>query len=137
MEAEDVLVFFDGECRFCNRGVNFVLARDTAHRMRFAPLQGKTYAELKVRHPELKKLDAMVVCVRQGEHETVYIRSRAAFQVFKRLSGIWPVVAWLRILPAWFCDPFYRMFAALRYTLFGKNDSCRIPSPEERAVFLD
>ena len=134
---EEVIVFFDGVCKFCNRTVNMVMSRDTAHRLRFSPLQGKTFAEVKARHPELEGVDSVIVLVRKNGEDKVYVRSRAAFQMYMRLPGIWKVIAWLRIIPAFICDPFYRLIAVLRYKLFGKMDACRIPTPEERAVFLD
>lgn len=136
-DPEEVIVFFDGVCRFCNATINSIMSRDTARRLKFSPLQGKTFAEVKTRHPELEGVDSIIVLVRKDGVEKVYVRSRAAFQMYMRLPGIWKVIAWLRILPAWFCDPFYRLIAAMRYKLFGKLDACRIPTPEERAVFLD
>jgi len=34
-------------------------------------------------------------------------------------------------------DAVYDWVARHRYGWFGKHDTCRLPTPEERAVFLD
>ena len=44
------LVLFDGVCGFCDRLVGFLIERDAAERLRFAPLQGETAAALRARH---------------------------------------------------------------------------------------
>ena len=31
----------------------------------------------------------------------------------------------------------YRVFVRFRYRIFGRLDACRVPSPEERELFLD
>jgi predicted DCC family thiol-disulfide oxidoreductase YuxK len=43
----------------------------------------------------------------------------------------------LWIIPSPLRDLGYRIVSRLRYRLFGKHDACRLPSPAERAVFLD
>jgi predicted DCC family thiol-disulfide oxidoreductase YuxK len=43
----------------------------------------------------------------------------------------------LRLVPRFIRDAVYDWVARNRYGWFGKRDSCRLPSSEERAVFLD
>jgi len=40
------IIFFDGVCHLCNASVDFILRADRHRRFTFAPLQGKTAAEL-------------------------------------------------------------------------------------------
>jgi predicted DCC family thiol-disulfide oxidoreductase YuxK len=42
----------------------------------------------------------------------------------------------MRLLPPAVLDLGYRLFARFRYDLFGKYDSCRVPSESERARFF-
>jgi predicted DCC family thiol-disulfide oxidoreductase YuxK len=54
------------------------------------------------------------------------------------LGGPWAALgALLWIIPSPLRDLGYRIVSRLRYRLFGKHDACRLPSPAERAVFLD
>ncbi|MGR0189217.1 DCC1-like thiol-disulfide oxidoreductase family protein, partial [Azospirillum aestuarii] len=36
---DDDVILYDGVCIFCSRWVRFVIARDTARRFRFTPIQ--------------------------------------------------------------------------------------------------
>jgi predicted DCC family thiol-disulfide oxidoreductase YuxK len=78
--------------------------------------------------------------------DTVYVltaddrllaRSRAVLFVLAQLGGPWWVLSWARVVPAVIADRVYALVASVRYRLFGKRDACRLPSPEERALFLD
>src|SRR5438034_10951960 len=44
------IVLYDGVCGLCNRVVSYVIPRDPAARIRFAPLQGRFAAEVLRRH---------------------------------------------------------------------------------------
>jgi predicted DCC family thiol-disulfide oxidoreductase YuxK len=52
------------------------------------------------------------------------------------LGGVWRVVAWLRFMPRVLRDGTYRVIARNRYRWFGKRETCRVPTAEERARFL-
>jgi predicted DCC family thiol-disulfide oxidoreductase YuxK len=45
---------------------------------------------------------------------------------------LYPII----ILPKFFRDFVYDLIAKNRYKLFGKTDSCRIPTEEEKLKFL-
>ena len=55
--------------------------------------------------------------------------------------AIWPRLFWfarvLRWIPLPLLDFGYRAFAKRRYRLFGRYDVCHVPTPSERARFLD
>lgn len=131
------LVLYDGECGFCDRLVQWLLARDPSGRFQFAPLQGPTARVILARHPELPSgLDSLVYVTGEGEAERVSWESRGAFLICRDLGYPWAAVAWLRVLPRFLTDLGYRLFARVRYKLFGRLDTCRVPSPGERARFL-
>jgi predicted DCC family thiol-disulfide oxidoreductase YuxK len=66
-----------------------------------------------------------------------YDRSTAALRIAGYLGGMWRLFSWARIIPADFRDRVYDFIAEHRYEWFGKLDACRIPTPSERARFLD
>lgn len=131
--AEHPIVFFDGVCGLCNHSVNWLLARDSERRLRFAPLQGTT-AEKTLDPAVRNRLDTLVF-VRGGE---VFIRTAAVSRILMTLGGRWRVLGGLLwSVPSPIRDLGYRIVSRLRYRLFGKHESCRLPTPQERAVFLD
>jgi predicted DCC family thiol-disulfide oxidoreductase YuxK len=113
--------------------VNWLLARDPEHRLRFAPLQGATAAAM-ISSDLRDRLDTMVF-VRNG---TTYIRTAAVSRILMTLGGRWQmlgVMLWLIPFPV--RDLGYRLVSRFRYQMFGKHDACRLPTPAERAVFLE
>jgi predicted DCC family thiol-disulfide oxidoreductase YuxK len=132
------LVLFDGVCGFCNASVRWLIERDRDARLRFAPLQGSTAARLRSRHPEIPQdLDTIVYVEDAGGAERVYLRSEAVWRSWAQVEPERPLLRWLRRVPRPLADLGYRIFARLRYRLFGRLPSCRVPTPDERARFLD
>lgn len=132
------LVLFDGVCAFCDAGVRWLIDRDPEARLRFAPIQGETAAELRARHPTIPRdLETMVLVEREDGQERVYLRSEAVFRTHAAISGGPRWIGWLARLPRPLTDLAYRIFVRLRYRLFGRLDACRVPTPDERGRFLD
>jgi predicted DCC family thiol-disulfide oxidoreductase YuxK len=132
------VVLYDGVCGFCDGLVRWLLARDRAGALRYAPLQGRTAARLRERHPEIPgDLETVVYVESSGGRERVFLRSEAMFRVFQQLGAPWGWLAWLRWLPRAFTDAAYGLFVRVRYRLFGRLDACRVPDPARRERFLD
>jgi predicted DCC family thiol-disulfide oxidoreductase YuxK len=126
------IVFFDGVCGLCNHTVDFLIARDHGARLKYAPLQGET-AQQQLPEELRRQLNTLIF-VRSGD---VFVRSAAVVRILQQLGGFWSCVGGLLWLIPWpLRDLGYRIVSALRYRLFGKHESCRIPSPEERTRFL-
>jgi predicted DCC family thiol-disulfide oxidoreductase YuxK len=131
-EAGGPIVFFDGVCGLCNRFVDFVLSRDRDGKFRFAPLQGET-ARASLDEFEIRNLNTVVVVDRGGKHR----KSDAVIVVLRGLGGVWRVLAAiLRFVPRPVRDFGYGTVARWRYVLFGKKETCRMPTPAERLRFL-
>ncbi len=128
------IILFDGVCNLCNTSVQFVINRDPKHRFNYAPLQGDTAKDLLAisGSPGLD-LDS-VVLVEDGK---VYDRSTAALRIARKLTGGWPLLYGFIIVPKFIRDGVYNWIAKNRYRWFGKQDSCMIPTPELKSLFLD
>lgn len=127
------ILFFDGVCGLCNRFVDFVLKHDHRGRVCFAPLQGSTAAEL-LPDSVVQNLDTVVFL--KGEQWNC--RSSAIVRIFWQLGGAWTIPGTLLwIIPRPLRDFGYKLVAGNRYRLFGKKETCRLPTPEERARFMD
>jgi predicted DCC family thiol-disulfide oxidoreductase YuxK len=132
VDADGPIVFFDGVCGLCNRTVDFLLKRDTRGVFRFAPLQGETAQRL-LTAADVESLNSLVFF----DGTNLYRRSAGTVRIFWRLGGLWKVPAallWLVPLPI--RNAGYRAIAAYRYRWFGKKETCRMPTPEERERFL-
>lgn len=136
--AFERLVLFDGECAVCDATVQFMLDRDREGRFHYAPLQGDTAQEIMARHPEIPRdLDSIIFVEKRPDGtEQVTWHSTAILKMAAGLGGAWGALSALRVVPWWLRDPFYRGFAAIRYRVFGKLESCRMPEPEWEQRFL-
>jgi predicted DCC family thiol-disulfide oxidoreductase YuxK len=138
MRSVSMVLLYDGVCGFCDRFARFVLNRDAAGALRFAPLQGSFAAGIVAAHPELAGADSLVFVTGEGEDARVRTRSDAIIAVLRELGGGWRVLAWLvRLVPRPLRDAVYAALARVRYRVFGRRDACRVPAPEERSRFLD
>lgn len=128
------IVFFDGVCTLCNTFVDGLVSRDHARALRYASLQGETARallstpEFSVDHPSSVVL---------WENGVVRTRSDAVLRILVLLGSPWSWLAIFRIVPRPIRDAIYDWVARHRYAWFGKRDTCRIPTPEERSLFLD
>jgi predicted DCC family thiol-disulfide oxidoreductase YuxK len=131
-KISEPIIFFDGVCGMCNVFVNLILRVDRKQMFLFAPLQGSTSQAM---FPPLGN-DARVWSMIYVDEAGVHDQSDASLEVFRRLGGLWGVLALLRFIPSAIRTPVYRFIARNRYHWFGKMDTCRIPSKEEQMRFL-
>ena len=128
------IIIFDGVCNFCNRSVNFIIKRDPQAVFHFTPMQSTTAKSLLEKHQIYNAdLDTFLLI----KNNSYYSFTDAALEITRDLSGYWRFLYILRIIPAPIRDFFYRLFARNRYQLFGKSDSCMVPTDELKSRFLD
>ncbi len=134
------IILYDGVCGLCNRLLQFVLKHDSHDRFRFASLQSDFAKRVLQRHgADLDDFDTMYVVsdhALPGEH--LASRSDAVVVAMQELGGLWSVLSVvLGWLPGWLRNWGYNLVARNRYRIFGKYDSCPIPSEKDRGKFLD
>ena len=135
------VVFFDGVCGLCNRFVDFVLSRDRREAIRFAPLQSQTANRLNLTkrfamqsNSETPVFDTVVWLDGTG---AMFVRSAAVVRVLWQLGGIWSLLGTLLwLIPQPLRDLGYRLISANRFRMFGRKETCRLPSVSERRRFL-
>ncbi len=134
METTKSIVLFDGVCNLCNGAVQFIINRDREGRFSFASLQSAAgQAHLRQFGLATDAFDTFVLV----EGGKAYTRSTAALRIARRLPGAWQLLYALMIVPRPLRDWMYGLVARNRYRLFGRRDSCMMPTPELRAKFLD
>jgi predicted DCC family thiol-disulfide oxidoreductase YuxK len=131
------IVLFDGVCVFCNRSVDWLMRRDREGRLHFAPLQGETAQRVRAAFPEAvpEGIDTIVYLEQSGPEPRLWLRSQAVARILADV-GDDRLARLLRLLPTFVADLGYRVFARIRYAVFGRREECRVPTPAERAHFL-
>jgi predicted DCC family thiol-disulfide oxidoreductase YuxK len=133
------LVLYDGVCGLCNRLNAFVLKRDIKGLFAFASLQSQTGRSFLQRFGRSSDaLDTMYVVVDYRSQTPVLLaKSNAALFMAATAGGGWRWLGFLRFLPVWFRDLVYDLIARNRYRVFGKYETCLLPTPEYRRRFID
>lgn len=127
------VIIFDGVCNFCNGAVNFIIDHDSDGVFAFIPMQSDLAKELAAKHEiDNVGLDTFLL-IKNGRS---YIRTGAALEICKDLSGFWPLFHIFKIVPAPIRDVVYRVFAINRYKLFGKRSVCMVPTEEVKGRFI-
>lgn len=125
------VVFYDGDCGFCNRSVQFILDHERDTTVHFCALQSELAQRFFQEHQ-----------FPQPDLSTFYFWNGS--QLFERSSGALKVTAylkasysWLRIfiiVPRFLRDGVYNWIAKRRHKL--ANQQCALPTPEQRKRFL-
>ena len=138
--ASHPILLYDGVCGLCNRLNQFVLRHDPEGFFRFASLQSPLAERILTRHgASARDLDTVYIVVNYNKpDESLLARSDAVVFVSTHLGGVWrPAGILISWLPRWFRDWAYRVVARNRYRVFGRYETCMLPSPETRSRFLD
>lgn len=128
------LILFDGVCNFCNFSINFIIDHDPEKHFKFAPLQSELgQSILKQFNKNTADFDSVILL----KDNQLYQKSDAAMEIVKQLSGAWKYLAFFGILPTSLLNFFYDIIAKNRYRIFGKTETCRMPTPELRERFCE
>lgn len=130
MEAEKI-VFYDGDCGFCNHSVAFVLKRDQTKTIHFAPLQS-TYCKALFQKNNWQTPDLSTFFFLENGH--LFQKSTAALKVAKYFSFPASLVRVGWIVPRFLRDWAYDQIAKRRQRL--SKGFCVMPTAEERSRFL-
>lgn len=127
------IIFFDGVCNFCNGAVNFIIKRDINNKFLFSSLQSDNAKKiLSQYHKNNTDLNTLILI----KNDTLFEKSDAVIEITKEFSGLWFLVSYFKILPQSLRDFIYSFIAKNRYKLFGKKESCMIPTKEQKKRFL-
>lgn len=129
-----VLVLFDGVCNLCNGAVQFIIKRDPTGKFLFASLQSD-FASSQLKKFDLNSQSLHSIIVIEGDN--MLERSGAIFSIASHLTGTWRLFVVFKFLPRFIRDGLYDLVAKYRYRIFGRQDSCMIPTPELKARFVD
>jgi predicted DCC family thiol-disulfide oxidoreductase YuxK len=127
------IILFDGVCNLCNSTVNFIIDKDKNDEFRFAALQSEVGNELQKKfsiNPE--NLNSVILI----DEKKVYFQSEAVLRITQELGYPIRFLNWFSFLPTKLKDSVYNLVAHNRYKIFGKKETCLLPSPELEKKFL-
>jgi predicted DCC family thiol-disulfide oxidoreductase YuxK len=104
---------------------------DKDQRFLFSPLQSE-FAHKHLPESYTQDLNTVVVLI-DGK---VFIKSEGVLNALNRIGGGWKLATVFKIIPIFFRDSIYNFVATNRYKIFGKKETCRLPTPEERQRFI-
>ena len=127
------IMFFDGECIFCSRALQYFIRIDKEELIRYTTLQSDA-GKLIMDKLNITKDMETVVLVDQGEY---YEKSDVTFRVLRQMKFPYKLLSVFGFVPRFVRDFFYMIIANNRYKIFGKSDQCMIPSTTQKHLFLN
>ena len=131
---EPHILLFDGVCNLCNRFIQFTIRRDPEGKFKFASLQSESGQAL-LQKLGLPKDDFRTFVLVKGER--YFLRSTAALHVLRELGGVWKLFYVFIFIPRPLRDFLYGIISKTRYRVFGKRNTCMIPTADISQRFLE
>jgi predicted DCC family thiol-disulfide oxidoreductase YuxK len=129
---EHPIVFFDGDCKFCNRSVYWIVCHDRDATFRFASLQS-VVAQKRLQHrPHVMQMNSLVLL----QNGMVYTHSDALLRIAVKLDAPWNLLSLLRIIPRMIRDFAYAQFAKRRHMIIT-NSQCPLWTAEQKERMMD
>ncbi|CAN7229582.1 thiol-disulfide oxidoreductase DCC family protein [Mesorhizobium sp. LjNodule214] len=128
-DASHPLIVFDGVCVFCSGFVRMVIRLDRKQRFRFATAQSPFGEALFRKHGLPTDSYETNLALIDG---AAFTRLDSFVAVMAELGWPWRAAKLLLLLPRPLRDWLYDRIAKNRYALFGRRDSCEIPSAAMR-----
>ncbi len=104
---------------------------DKSKSLQFASLQGES-AQKFLKVDSLSDMQT-IIYLREGVQ---FQRSRAILMILMDLGGTWKIMRIFLFVPVRIRDLFYRIVAKYRYRVFGRRDTCRLPTNDEKDRLL-
>ena len=124
------IIFYDGLCGLCNKAVQIIIKHDKKKVFRFAALESD------MAKTKLKSMDDIDSIVLLSNGQT-YIFSDAILKICAMLGYPLKLAVIFHIIPKIIRDKVYKFVARHRYKIWGKHDSCPIPTEKQRKLFID
>jgi predicted DCC family thiol-disulfide oxidoreductase YuxK len=127
------VIVFDAMCVLCSRHAQFVLRHDRAGHFLLASMQSEAGAAI-YSSCGIDPTDPDTVILVEGGR--ALRDSDAILAIWRGLGWPWRITGAFRIVPRALRDPVYRWVARHRYRLFGRRETCWVPSAAQRGRIL-
>ena len=130
---EHPIIVFDGLCVLCSANAQFILKHDRRGHFRLATMQNEAGRAL-YQQFGVDPADPETLIVVTGP--TALRDSDAVLAIWHGLGWPWRATGVLRLIPRPIRDGIYRWVARNRYRMFGRRNTCWLPTPEQAARIL-
>ncbi|WP_333852139.1 thiol-disulfide oxidoreductase DCC family protein [Epilithonimonas sp.] len=127
------IVFYDGECGFCNHWVQWILERDKKDKFLFSSLQSEFGQKfLNERNLPNEVFDTLYL----WKPESFYLsKYQAILRIASELGGVYSLSNVGKILPDFIGNQFYNLVSRNRKKL--AENQCFLPNVEQRKKFIE
>jgi predicted DCC family thiol-disulfide oxidoreductase YuxK len=130
---QDKVVLFDGECVLCSSGAQLLMRVDKRRIFKLGTVQSDAGRKIMEWYGLSADAPASFIL---SEGLDLYVRSTAYVRIVARLGFPWNMAASIWLIPRPIRDRIYDWIAQNRFRLFGRRDSCMMPTEEQRSRFL-
>jgi predicted DCC family thiol-disulfide oxidoreductase YuxK len=128
------IILFDAVCVICNGWAKFLIKYDKNIQFKLVSAQSALGTALLEYYEMSTEHYTTMVVVKDG---ILYTESTALLKVMQHLGLPFSLMTAGYLIPRPIRDFLYRLVALNRYKLFGKTNSCLIPSSENKRHFLE
>lgn len=133
IQSHDIILF-DTVCVICNGWAKFLIKYDKKIQFKLVSAQSELGTALLKHYQMSTEHYTTMVVIKDGK---LYTESTALLKVMQHLGFPFSLMNAGYFIPRFIRDFLYRLVALNRYKLFGKTDSCLIPSHENKCHFLE
>lgn len=127
------IIFFDGVCGLCDRFVTFMIDHDKNNIFKFSAQQSELFQIQKVNGLITSEMGDSIFYLRDAQ---IFSKSTAVLLALADFGGFWKLVLIFKFVPLNIRDSVYDLIAKNRYRIFGKRESCRMPTSDEKSKFI-
>ena len=133
VKADEQVILFDGVCRLCNGWSRFIISFDKRHKFKLCSVQSEQgQAILKWFGYSTDNYETMLLIV----GDCAFEKTEAFITIMTQLPFPWSAAFCLRVIPNFWRDWIYDRIALNRYRLFGRYQTCILPTSDIEARFL-
>tara|TARA_E500000331_G_scaffold312930_1_gene321264 strand:+ start:367 stop:762 length:396 start_codon:yes stop_codon:yes gene_type:complete len=130
MKKFNEIIIFDGNCVLCSSFYKWLLKNDKKNCFLFTNTQSEFYSK----NSNIdKSKDSIIVILNNNK---IIYESDAVDYIFKKTKTQLAIRILISIFPKFISNFFYKIVAKNRYKIFGKKDSCYVPTEEELKKFI-
>jgi predicted DCC family thiol-disulfide oxidoreductase YuxK len=133
LAENDRVILFDGVCKLCSFWCQFIIKVDNQQHFKLCSVQSDEGQSLL---KYFKRPTDHFTTMLYIEGAQCFDKSDAFLNVMKKLNYPWRLFYLFKILPKGLRNWLYDRIALNRYALFGKYDSCMLPSKATEDRFL-
>jgi len=127
------IVFYDGDCGFCNHWVQWILKNDKKDKFLFSSLQSQFGQKfLNDRNLPNQTFDTIYLWKPQSFYLTKY---QAILKIATEIGGIYSLAAAGKIIPDFIANRFYNIISNNRKKL--AVNQCFLPDKEQQKKFIE